>query len=580
MATTLALAMRASMSAAGVVSGANEAGKAMDKMGAHARQMSSDLSSIKWATFSSMATSAFSQVSGAITSTARSLTNYTTSVTNALDATNDLANRIGYGVESLQALQMAAKLSGVDDVTTAVQKLNVAIGNAAASGNTEAFTRLGLDFEQLQAMAPEEQFKAIQQAISQLGSPAEKAAAAVAIFGRSGVELLPLMEQNLAGIEARMRMLGAIVGQDQVAAIGQMNDSLDMVSVTIAGIVGQVAGNLAPVVTEIANTFLSFVEGYKSVTGEGGTGIANAITEGLFQFVEAFARVIDTAIARMDQIASMLNTGRNLVAGAARLVPGVRDVVGLAGAFSADSSAASASDNGGAASAVVQDIRNRFRQSQTPEAQAERDAAKKQKDEERKAAASAQAAVDKDAKAAEEAEKEAQKVRDETRTAEEKHAEEMKRIDDLRARNAIDEETYLRAKAQADERLQQAQERAQAKAQQAEEKAAREAEQAQQKEKQRIEKANAIDEKMAGKQEEIDKINAEKAAALEGKSNEALKANDIRSSEGMAQFLALATGREDPAIEENRKTNQKLEEIRKELRALQQEKVDILGAAA
>lgn len=89
-----------------------------------------------------------------------------------------------------------------------------------------------------------------------------------------------------------------------------------------------------------------------------------------------------------------------------------------------------------------------------------------------------------------------------------------------------------------------------------------------------------INEEMAKKQADIDKVNAEKAAALGGKSNEALKANDIRSSEGMAQFIALATGREDPAIAENRKTNQKLEEIRKELAALQQEKVDILGAAA
>lgn len=96
----------------------------------------------------------------------------------------------------------------------------------------------------------------------------------------------------------------------------------------------------------------------------------------------------------------------------------------------------------------------------------------------------------------------------------------------------------------------------------------------------RAEEAAKVDEKIADKQAEIDKANAEKAAALGGKSNEALKANDIRSSEGMAQFIALATGREDPAIEENRKTNAKLEEIRKELRALQQEKVDILGAAA
>jgi hypothetical protein len=84
---------------------------------------------------------------------------------------------------------------------------------------------------------------------------------------------------------------------------------------------------------------------------------------------------------------------------------------------------------------------------------------------------------------------------------------------------------------------------------------------------------------MAEKQADIDQASAERAAALGSKSNEQLKANDIRSSEGIAQFLALATGREDPAIEENRKANLKLEEIRKELRALQAQKVEILGAA-
>lgn len=96
----------------------------------------------------------------------------------------------------------------------------------------------------------------------------------------------------------------------------------------------------------------------------------------------------------------------------------------------------------------------------------------------------------------------------------------------------------------------------------------------------RAEEAAKVDEKIAAKQADIDKVAAERAAALGGKSNEALKANDVRSSEGMAQFIALATGREDPAISEYRKQSQKLEEIRAELRALQQEKVDILGAAA
>jgi hypothetical protein len=117
------------------------------------------------------------------------------------------------------------------------------------------------------------------------------------------------------------------------------------------------------------------------------------------------------------------------------------------------------------------------------------------------------------------------------------------------------------------------QERAAQEAKRAEEERAKEQERA-------AKEAAKIDEQMAGKQGEIDKIAAERAAALGGKSNEALKANDLRSGEGMAQFLALATGREDPAIAEYRKQTQKLEEIRKELRDLQAQKVEILGAAA
>ena len=93
-------------------------------------------------------------------------------------------------------------------------------------------------------------------------------------------------------------------------------------------------------------------------------------------------------------------------------------------------------------------------------------------------------------------------------------------------------------------------------------------------------KAEPVQSKIDDKQKEAADILSERAAALGGKSNEALKANDLRSGEGMAQFLALASGREDPAIAEYRKQTQKLDEIRGELKALQQDKVDILGAAA
>ena len=563
MATTLALAMRASMSASGVVSGASDASRAMDRMGKQAKQTARDVSTLKNIAIGAVLAKGVSMAANAFMSASRAALSYAASAANAVDQTNDLAQRLGMSVESLQALQMAAKLSGVDDATGALQKLTVAIGNAAESGKTEAFTNLGLDFQALQSMSPEEQFKAIQTAIAGLATPAEQAAAAVAIFGRAGVELLPLMSQNLAEVEERMRRLGAIVGDDQVEAIGGMNDALDMVKGTFNGIIGNVVGNLAPVVESLANEILSMVESFNSVSGSGGEGIANTITDALLDIADYFAGIFDNAVASFDgfgitmqevgsvfefvgnvftAVAEILRAGFNLfqiagnvlAMGLGKFLEGIGSWVSkdleqfgkdltanaqkqanqnsreMEGAASNAGAAASRAVFGGNASQggeegparrAVRSARERM----TPEAKAERDAARKARDADAKAAREAAAA---DAKA-------------------KKDAEAAKKRQEDAAK-----------------------------------------------------KAEPIQSKIEDKQKEAIDIISERADALRGKSNEALKANDLRSGEGMAQFLALASGREDPAIAEYRKQTQKLDEIRAELQALQQDKVDILGAAA
>lgn len=560
MATTLALAMRASMSAGGVVSGANDAAAAMDKMGRHAKQAARDMSTLKGIAIGAVVAKGASMAADAFIQAGRAAFDYAAGVARSVDATNDLAQRLGMGVESLQALQMAARLSGIDDVTVALQKLTVAVGQAAESGKTEAFAKLGLDFAALQAMSPEEQFRAVQAAIAALPTPAERAAAAVALFGKSGVELLPLMSQNLAEIEERMKRLGAVVGSDQVEAIGSMNDALDMVKATFDGIIGNVVGNLAPVVESLANDLLAFVEEFNGMGGN--TGIADAISEGLLDIAEYFAGVFDNAMASFDgfgvtlsqvgsvfefvgnvftAVAETLRMGFNLfqisgnvlAMGLGKFLEGIgswvssdlqqfgKDLTANAerqaqqnskemesAASNARSAAGRAIFGGnaaqgasGPATRAVQGARDRM----TPESRAERDAQRKQREADAKAAREAAAANAK-------AEKDA--------------ADAKKRQEDA------------------------------------------------------AKQAAAVDEKMASKQADIDKIESDRAAALGGKSNEALKANDVRSSEGMAQFIALASGREDPAIAEYRKQTEKLNELKAELRALQQGKVEILGAAA
>lgn len=76
--------------------------------------------------------------------------------------------------------------------------------------------------------------------------------------------------------------------------------------------------------------------------------------------------------------------------------------------------------------------------------------------------------------------------------------------------------------------------------------------------------------------EEAAAIQQERIAELSKISTEPLQANDVRTSEGAATVLRLATGRQDPAIEEYQKQFKKLEEIRKEIAKAQQKPVEIL----
>lgn len=550
------------MSAGGVVSGANDASRAMDRMGRQAKQTARDMATLKNIAIGAVVAKGIGLAADVFTRAGRAAFDYATNVSRSVDAMNDLAERTGMGVESLQALQMAAKLSGVDDVTGAVQRLGLAIGNAAESGNTDAFTKLGLDFATLQAMAPEQQFRAVQAAIAALPTPAEQAAAAVSIFGKAGVELLPLMNQNLAEVEDRMRRLGAIVGTDQVEAIGSMNDSLDMVKATFDGIIGQVVGNLAPVVESLANEFLAFVESFNSVSGSGGEGIANAITDAMLDILDYLAGIFDDAVASFDGFGVTMQEVGEVFKFVGNVFTAVSEL--LRAAFNGFQVAGNLLALGlgkfleGIGSWVSSDL-ERFGRDMAANAQRE---GEKNFNEAMQAGSNAAAAANRAVFGGEAEAGPEGPGRRAVRSARERMTPEA------------------RAQRESERAAKEAEAKAAREAAAADAAAKRDAEAAKKRQEEAAKKASAIDEKMAAKQADIDKVTAERTAALGGKSNEALKANDIRSSEGMAQFLALATGREDPAIEENRKTNAKLEEIRQELRALQQEKVEILGAAA
>lgn len=266
-------------------------------------------------------TSVQSQISGLVTSANASI-----------DQLNDFSQRTGIGVEALQGYSLAAKLAGVDteQFGTVIQRLAVTIGKATPGDALDKSLRaINLSVGELRALAPEQQFSAIGNAISTLPTVADRAAAAVEIFGKQGAALAPLFREGATSIEelqAQAERLGVIVDETQVNNVTSMNDAFDLVAATVQGITGQVLGNLAPAVTDVTNQFLKFVEEFAGVEGTGGTGIANAITDTLLRGAEYFAGIFDEYVEYFGGFTGALTTAGetfNRISGVLEVLSGV-----------------------------------------------------------------------------------------------------------------------------------------------------------------------------------------------------------------------------------------------------------------
>jgi hypothetical protein len=233
-----------------------------------------------------------------VSNAVRSLISMGQAQAGVIDQTSKLSRRLGLTYGELSGLSLAADLAGVsmNQVGTAMTKADVLMTKAAGGSRSAAaaFERLGLNIGQLQGMSGADRFEAIASAISALPTAAERSAAAVALFGRAGAQLLPLFEGGADGIrQAReeAEKFGLALTNRQGQAVEAMNDAFTRVQRAISGVVGQVVAYLAPAIEGVAKTFTDFVGSV------GGANIGQAIGEALLDGAEYLAGVGDYIIA-------------------------------------------------------------------------------------------------------------------------------------------------------------------------------------------------------------------------------------------------------------------------------------------
>jgi len=200
------------------------------------------------------------------------------------------ADKLGVSFDFMQTLQKAAEMSGVsfDTVNGAMTRLLKTLAGADEDSKqaTAALGRLGVSLGDLEGLDSEQQLKLIGERLQGIEDPAKRAAAATAIFGKSGAELLPFFN-NLGIAEKTLTRFNARLSEIDVGRVLALGDSFDAVKASLSGV-----GN------ELLTPFI---------------GITQSLSDGLASAIATFGRNIGAVLDIFSPLTSAIGLAGNVL---------------------------------------------------------------------------------------------------------------------------------------------------------------------------------------------------------------------------------------------------------------------------
>jgi len=178
----------------------------------------------------------------------------------SIDAGDELFNlqaKTGIAANALIGLGNAAKLADVDQATLGkgLTKLSVNLVKAAEGndGLAQKFKALGVSIKDAngQVVPADKALKQIADRFADMPDGAQKAAAAVALFGKSGADLIPLLNEGAASMEKFTYK----VGEDFAARSDLFNDTITELGIKTQGFGLELTDALLPALQTILEVF-------------------------------------------------------------------------------------------------------------------------------------------------------------------------------------------------------------------------------------------------------------------------------------------------------------------------------------
>lgn len=236
-------------------------------------------------------------------------------------AAKHLGERLGISTDAVQELGYAASLSGssAEGMQVSLQHLARGMQELQTKGSgpaAEAFQQLGISMSQVKGETLDQNLELIANKFAAMPDSAKKTALAMQLFGRSGTELIPLLNRGQAGIvelREEAEKLGYVIGDEGVEKAEEFERAQKKLHASVTGLKNQAIEALLPTLERLVDRMTEWIaenkEAITSTLQAVVEGIATAFTtlgDVIGEVIEFWQEHREVAIAVLEAVGAVL----------------------------------------------------------------------------------------------------------------------------------------------------------------------------------------------------------------------------------------------------------------------------------
>ncbi|MGO9698126.1 MAG: hypothetical protein ACLPX7_02555 [Xanthobacteraceae bacterium] len=171
---------------------------------------------------------------------------------------------LGVSTTGVQELGFIAKSTGgdADSMAQAMERLQLGLQHAQTSTSQQALAlkALGLSAKDLIGVPLPEQMKRIADSVAKFADGGNKTAAVLALIGRSGAQMIPVLDQGRIGLELLRQTADSIaISPANIESLAKMDRATVGLKAAISNLAAAIAGEFASSLTSAANKMTSLI---------------------------------------------------------------------------------------------------------------------------------------------------------------------------------------------------------------------------------------------------------------------------------------------------------------------------------